>query len=517
METKNAVPTSKEIVPWYKEVDGVIAGVCAGAFAAFLIWSQVAGDSMGEIMSSALAFLTQKVGAIYLITAFVIIAFCLYLVFSKYGSIRLGADDEKPEYPFFAWFSMLFAACYGSGLVYWGVAEPLTFIGKPPFAIVPGSIRAGEISLAYAFFHWGFTPWAMTALPAVAFGYFLFRKNMSPRYSMFLKPLLGDNYGNALCRMVDALLVVSAVGAMVCCLGLGVKQFVFGLNSVLGIPNNMFVTMSFCLLTVATYTISCVSGLDKGIKFLSTTNVYLALGVTAFVFLVGPTFFTLDISTQAFGELLNNYFRMSFNTDPIGKSGFSQGWTIFYWAWWFSCAAQVGLFAASISRGRTIREMIIGIILFAPLGTFCWIGTMGGTAIYQQFFGGTDLVAILQNVGTDGALWAFLNTLPFSKLLGVAHLCLIFLFLVTTCNSGAYVWSQNTMHQQYKSLVPSKPVRLTYCLALSVVAMLLLLRGKGISGLQLMPVVVSSPIIIIFIVMMVAAIKALREDSSITK
>ena len=516
METNNSsVP--KKNVPWHKEVDLLIAGLCAGVFGAFLIWSQLAGDNMGEIMKQALAFFTQKLGSTYLIVSFATLIFCLYLAFSKYGSIKIGAEEDKPQYSFFAWFSMLFAACYGSGLVYWGACEPLSFIATPPFNIEPGSIRSAEIALSYAFFHWGFTPWALAALPAVAFGYFIFRKNMSPRYSMFLEPLLGDKYGNNLCRVVDALLVVSAIGALACCLGLGIKQFVFGLNSVLGIPNTMFVTISFCLLSVIVFTFSCLSGVDKGIKFLSTMNVYLAIGIVLFVFLIGPTFFTLDLSTQAFGELLNNYLRMSFHTDPIGKSGFAQGWTIFYWAWWFSCATQIGLFIASISRGRTIREMIMGILFFAPLGTFCWIGTMGSTAIYQQFIGGTDLVAILKSVGNDGALWAFLNTLPFSKLLGIAHLLLIFIFLVTTCDSAVYVWAQCTMNQNYKNLEPSKAVRLSYCVGISVVVILLMLRGEGLTGFQLSPVIVSFPVVIIFLAMMVAIIKAMSTDKSITK
>ena len=503
--------------PWYKEVDLLIAGICAGVFSLFLIWSQVAGDNMGAIMTSALGFFTKKLGAIYLIVSFLTLCFCIYLAVSKYGNVKIGKDDEKPQYSFFAWFSMLFAACYGSGLVYWGACEPLTFITQTPFGIEPGSMRAAEVALSYAFFHWGFTPWALTTLPGIAFGYFIFRKGMSPRYSMFMQPLLGDKYGNKLCRLVDALLVVSAIGALACCIGLGTKQFVFGLNTVLGIPNTTFVTICFCLLSVVVFTISCISGVDKGIKILSTTNVYLALALVVVVLIIGQPFFVLDLSTQAFGDLLNNYLRMSFYTDPIGKNGFAQGWTIFYWAWWFSCATQIGLFIATISRGRTIRQMVAGILFFAPLGTFAWIGTMGSTAIYEQFFGGTDLVAILKEFGNDGALWAFLDTLPFSKILGIAHLALIFIFLVTTCDSAVYVWSQCTMHQEYKDLEPSKVVRLAYCVGITVVVLILMLRGEGITGFQLSPVIVSFPVVVIFIAMMYAIIKAMDNDPDINK
>lgn len=502
---------------WYEEVDWLIAGICAGVLTLFLLWSQLAGDNMGEIMTKALAFFTKKLGSTYLIVSFITLVFCIFLACSKYGDIKIGADDEKPRYSFFVWFSMLFAACYGSGLVYWGACEPLTFISQTPFGIEPGSERAAEVALSYAFFHWGFTPWALTALPGIAFGYFIYRKNMAPRYSVFLQPLLKDKYGGYLCRFVDALLVVSAIGALACNIGLGTKQFVFGLNTVLGIPNNTFVLISFCILTVVVFTFSCISGVDKGIKFLSTANVYLALGIVVVVLVIGPTFFTFDLSTQAFGDLLHNFFRMSFYTDPIGQNGFAQGWTIFYLAWWFACATQIGLFIATISRGRTIRQMIIGILLFAPLGTFAWIGTMGSTAIYQQFVGGIDLVAVLKELGNDGALWAFLETLPFSKILGVAHLILIFIFVVTTCDSAIFVWSQCTMHQKFTNIEPSKVVRLAYCAGVTIIVLILMVRGVGVTGFQLSPVIVSFPVVVIFIVMMYAIMKAMNTDSLINK
>lgn len=503
----------------FKDVDMIIFIPTLLVFLAFVIWGLVDGSSMNHVMSGFLGFFTNKLGSLILVITFCFFAFEIYIAFSKYGKIRLGADDDKPEHSYFNWFAMLFAACYGCGITFWGASEPLTFVATPVFNLEPYSAEAAEMGLAAAFNHWGPLPWCYTLICSMAVGYWIYRKNMPPRFSLGLYPLFGKkHYGNWLCRLIDGVLVMAAMCAGVTMFGFAINQFGSGLNEVFGIATTNTVRLVCLVITVGLFTWSCLSGVKKGIAFLSRINIYLAVFLMVVVFGIGSTLFDLDLGVHAFGQFMNNFFALNFNTDPISQSGFPQAWTIFYWAWWISSAAQIGLFVASISKGRTMREMIIGLLVVAPLSTFCWFSVFGGGAIYQQYFGGHDLVSVVLEKGAEYGAWAYLKTLPFFQIIGVLYLILGFVFLVTSGDSGVFSWSQASMKRTYNKIEPAKSIRLVYCLIWLVVCGILLVNvGNSMSAIQAAGVSISVPCFIIFSLYCVSFYKAVKADTPVTR
>jgi len=509
----------KSILADFEYVDKGIFIPLVIIFLAYICWGLFFGDSMASVLGSVLSFISGKLGALFLILTFSFFIFCIWLACSKYGKIKIGADDDKPEHSYFTWFSMLFAANYGVGITFWGASEPLYFTGFPAFGLEPNTAEAAELGLAYAYMHWGPIPWVFNLIAGIVLGYYIYRKNMAPRFSLGIYPLVGkERYGNWVCRLVDGVMVLAAMAAVTTAIGFAVNQYGVGLEKVLGIPQSTIVKLTCLIIAVVIFTWSCLSGVKKGIAWLSNMNIRLSIIVMFVVFCVGPTLFQLDIGTTAFGEFLNNFFKMSFWTDPINKSGFPQAWTMFYWAWWASCACQVGLFVASISKGRTIREMVVGLLIVAPLGTFVWFAAFGGGAIYQQFFGGHDLVSVVLNQGAEYGLFAFLETLPLHRILGAAYLLLCLIFLVTTGDSAVFSWSQVSMKPSYNKVEPAKSVRLIYCLLILTASAILIIRaGSSMSAIQSGAVSIAAPAMVIFVLYCFAIVKAVRADTPVTR
>ena len=504
----------------FKDVDMLIFIPIVVFFAAFIAWGLIAPDSMNGIMSGFLNFFTGKLGTIFLVVTFGFFVFELFIAFSKYGNIRIGADDDKPEHSYFTWFCMLFAACYGSGLTFWAVSEPLTFVATPIFSdIEPYSAAAAETGLAAAYNHWGPLPWTYTLICSMAVGYFVYRKNMSPRYSLGLYGLIGKKYyGNWVCRLIDMVLTLAAMCAGATMFGFAVNQFAAGLHEALGIPVTNSVRILSLAASVAVFTWSCLSGVKKGIAFLSRLNIRFCIFLMVVCFGLGPTLFQMDMGVHAFGEFMNNFFALNFNTDPITQSGIPQAWTMFYWAWWISSAAQIGLFVASISRGRTMREMIIGLLVVAPLGTFVWFAVFGGGGIYQQYFGGKDLVSVVLNQGPEYGTFAYLETLPLAQILMIAYLLLGFIFLVTSGDSAVFSWSQATMKRTYNHVEPAKSIRFVYCMIWFVSCAILLLNVENsMSAIQAAGVSISVPCLIIFTMYCVSFYKAVKSDTPVSR
>ena len=498
--------------PWYRRVDTLIFGASFGVILSFFIWAQ-SGSNMGEVMKQLLGIITGQFGWLYLCLGFGCVLFACWLGFGPYGNIKLGHDDDKPEFSDFSWFAMLFACGYGVGLVYWGAAEPLYFYSSPPLGVAANTTKAAEIALSYSYFHWGWTPWAMYLTITIPVGYFTYRKGMSPRFSSSLAPIIGRHHRGPLGKLIDSALVIGLVGGITTSIGLGIIQLVSGMEGVFGISSEgKMIYVAIGVVWCAIFTASAVSGVDKGIKWLSSVNIPLAICLMIFVFFATDTRFNLDLGVNAFGDYLTNFFKMSFWTDPIDRGGFPQSWTIFYWAWWFACAPILGIFTARISRGRTIRQVVAAHMIFAPIATWMWFMTFGGSALNYEIKAKAGLVALMGEKGTDAVIYALIDKLPLSGLVATLFMVLIIVFLSTSADSAAFVCAQVSTRDDQDPQNPPKGIRAVWAILMGMLSMVLVIVGKGITGLQLSSIAASFFVVFVMAGMAFSLVKALRSE-----
>ena len=338
-------------------------------------------DRWSKILHSAII---RNFGWSYLLSSFLFLVFSLYMAFSRYGEIKLGGDHEKPRFSYFGWFSMLFAAGMGIGLIFWGVAEPMSHYLNPPDYIQAASPEAAKFAMRYSFFHWGIHPWAIYIVMSLSIAYFSFRRGMPPLISSCFYPLIGDRIHGPAGYFIDILAVFATVFGIVTSLGLGAMQINSGLASILPIEASFTSTLVIIATVTVLFIVSSMTGLDRGIQVLSKANIMLALTILGFMFLVGPTNTMLNIFISTLADYASNLFTMSLSTNPFRGAEWTQNWTLFYWAWWISWSPFVGLFVASISRGRTIREFVTGALMVPALLTFLWFSVFGGAAFHLE-------------------------------------------------------------------------------------------------------------------------------------
>jgi choline/carnitine/betaine transport len=472
--------------------------------AAAVAYGVIAPKSFEEVTANMQTFITSTFGWYYLILVTVIVIFCVFLIFSPIGTIRLGKPDEKPEYTKGTWFAMLFSAGMGIGLVFWGAAEPLSHFMAPPLA-EGGTNQAVKEAMRYTFFHWGIHAWAIYAIVALALAYYKFRKDEPGLISATLRPIFGDKVDGLLGTIIDVLAVFATVVGVATTLGFGAAQINGGLSYLFGIPNNF--TVQFIIIAIVTvlFMISAWSGLSKGIKYLSNTNMVLAIGLFVLVFFIGPTLLILNIFTDTIGAYIQNIAAMSFRIAPLNEEHRSwiNGWTIFYWAWWISWSPFVGIFIARVSRGRTIREFLIGVLLLPALVSFLWFAAFGTSAVEVQQ-AGTDLTQF----ATEEVLFAVFNSFEWSTILSVIAITLIGTFFITSADSATFVLGMQTT---YGSLTPPNYVKLTWGIAQSTVALILLYSG-GLQALQNALIVAALPFSVIMALMMISLYKSLNRE-----
>lgn len=503
----------KKKVSWLKQIDWWVALPALSILAALMAWALIDPTGMGNSITVIFNFLTDGFGWVYLMLGLLFLGFCLWLAFGPYRNVKLGKDDEKPQHSFFSWFAMIIACGYGVGLVFWGAAEPLSFLQTPPMGMEPYMAESAVRALAQAFFHWGWIPWAIYMVVGVTMGYFIFRKGMPPFFSRVLEPIFGDKVKTKGFRILDGFLVFGVVGGVTTATGLGILQLASGLFSLFGIPENNLTYIIIAIAWAALFTTSAVSGIDKGIKILSNLNIPLCILVCVVVFIVGPTAFILNTMSSSLGDMLGNFFPMALWTDSIDKTGFAQGWTIFYWAWWIASAPSTGLFVADISRGRTLKEIVLVHLGAAPIATWLWFATFGGTAIFQEMFQNLGLVASMNDMGTQSVVFTMLSHLPLGQILAVLFLILIFLFLATTVDSFSYVCAQVSTKEDQNPKMPSKPLRAVWAIAIAALAITMILVGKGqIQSLQLSSVVASIVIMVVMVLMIISMFKSLKQE-----
>lgn len=464
-----------------------------------------------ELLDSLSTFIHQKIidffGWGYLIAAFLFLAFNLFFAFSKFGRIKLGKDYEKPRYSYFGWFSMLFAAGMGIGMIFWGVAEPMSHYLNPPHYIDVQTEEAAKFAMKYSFFHWGLQPWAIYITMSLSIAYFSFRRGMPPLISSCFYPLIGERIYGPLGYLLDILAVFATIFGIATSLGLGAMQITSGLSSIFHFPASFTITLIIISVVTVLFLISSLTGLDKGIQTLSKTNILVALVLLLFMVIVGPTAYIFNVFTSTLADYFSSLFNMSLSTNPFRGYEWTQSWTLFYWAWWIAWSPFVGLFVASISRGRTIREFILGALIVPTLLTFLWFSVFGGAAFFLEL---NQQAGIAQSVSQDISVGLFklYTHFPLETGLTLITVLLLGVFFITSADSATYVLSMMTSNG---NLFPPASKKITWGLIESTTAAILLFSG-GLEALQKMSIAAALPLTIIMLFLIRSLIKGLNYE-----
>ncbi|MGM0440778.1 MAG: glycine betaine uptake BCCT transporter [Chlamydiota bacterium] len=464
-------------------------------------------ELLDELSSGLHKWIIRNFGWGYLVSAFLFLIFSLYLAFSRYGNIRLGNDYEKPQYSYFGWFSMLFSAGMGIGLIFWGVAEPMSHYLNPSAFIEKSTGEAVEFSMTYCFFHWGLHPWAIYIVMSLAISYFSFRRGMPPLISSCFYPLLGNKIYGVIGYFIDVLAVFATVFGIATSLGLGAMQINSGLGWVFNFQATFTTTLIVIGIVTVLFLISSMTGLDKGIQILSKTNIILALVLLLFMLFVGPTVTILNTFTSTFADYFSGIFNMSLSTNPFRGYKWTESWTLFYWAWWISWSPFVGLFVASISRGRTIREFIVGALMVPTLLTFLWFSVFGGAAFDLEVFQNVDIAKIVVSDISTG-LFQFYSYFPLSTLLSLTTIVLLVVFFVTSADSATFVLAMMTSRG---NLAPSGIKKIVWGVTVSGTAAVLLFSG-GLEALQKMAIAAALPFTIIMLLLCKSLLKGMKYE-----
>ncbi|MGM9321301.1 glycine betaine uptake BCCT transporter [Deinococcus aquaticus] len=473
-----------------------------------VLWGLLNPDGFGAATTAAMNFTTESFGWYYLLAVLAFLIFCVYLAFSRHGSVKLGRDDEEPEFSRTSWFAMLFSAGMGIGLVFWGVAEPVSHYLTPPGNVEAQTADAARTALKYSFFHWGLHPWAIYSVVALSIAYFSFRRGEKALISRTFRPLLGDRVEGPIGKLIDVLAIIATVFGVAASLGFGAVQINSGLNSAFGLSVGVPTQLAIIGAVTILYLISASSGLTRGIQMLSNTNMVLAALLMLAVFVLGPTRFLLETFTTSVGGYAQDLISMSTRLTPFSGNTWVGGWTLFYWAWWIAWAPFVGLFIARISRGRTIKEFVTGVLLVPSLVSFAWFSVFGGSALQKSLAGdGAVMDATKADVST--ALFALLGHFPLSGVLVVLATLLIASFFITSADSATYVLGSLSSEGSEN---PSGRIKLGWGVLQSLIAVALLLSG-GLSGLQNASIVAALPFSVIMLGMCVSLMRALQNEN----
>ncbi|MGB3303327.1 MAG: BCCT family transporter [Gordonia sp. (in: high G+C Gram-positive bacteria)] len=493
---------------------GIIAAICVG----FVVWGFASSDSLASTAQATLDWLLVNLGWVFVITSTSLVVFALWLAFSKYGKIPLGADDERPEFKTVSWIAMMFSAGMGIGLIFFGMAEPLMHFMDPPPGTSPAESDAAiRTAMATSMFHWGLHPWSIYAVLGLALGYSVFRRGRPQLISSTFVPLFGDRGTKGPAgKVIDGLALFATLFGSAASLGLGALQIRTGLNEggwVDSVGTNVLVVIIVIL--TCCFILSAVSGLAKGIQWLSNINMVLALLLAVFLFVVGPTVFILDLLPTTIGSYLNDLPRMISLSGATGGDAMQQylsNWTIFYWAWWISWTPFVGMFLARISRGRTIRQFVAGVILVPSIVSLFWFTTFGGTAIADQKNGNNPF----GEGSAEEITFNVLKDLPWTGITSVLVMILVAIFFVSGADAASIV--MGTLSQR-GSLFPSRWVVIFWGAATgAVAAVLLVIGGKdALSGIQNLTFISALPFAVALLLMCVALVKDLRSDPMILR
>ncbi|MBP2332323.1 choline/carnitine/betaine transport [Corynebacterium freneyi] len=481
----------------------------------FVAWTLVSTESVTATFSTAADWLKENLGWFYILGITVFLVFLIWIAMSRFGRIRLGGDDERPEHSTATWFAMLFAAGIGTILMFWGVAEPLNHFANPPRAgTEPLSNDAAREAMAFTFYHFGLHTWTIFALPGLAFAYFIYKRKLPARLSSILAPLIGTRIYGPIGRIVDVVAVVGTVFGVAVSIGLGTMQISAGLNRLYGFDESVSVQV---LLIIIVSLIACVSvalGLDKGIKRLSNLNIVAAVLLLVFVLVAGPTLYLLRGTIEAIGGYLAELPRLALWNDAFDENpGWQGGWTVFYWAWTITWAPFVGIFVARISRGRTIREFVGGVLALPVAFSLIWFGIFGMASFRAEQEHGKLVDVVVDQGDVPGALFEFLSHFPFAPVLSLFSVIIVVIFFTTSMDSSSMVLDMMALGDENKS----NPVqRVVWAVLTGLVAAILLVGAgeAGLTALQDTITVVGLPFFVLGFTMMISLVKGIRDDAA---
>ncbi|TWD83932.1 choline/carnitine/betaine transport [Kribbella amoyensis] len=495
-------------------LDRVVFGVTGLIALAFVVWGFVDSAGLGSASGSALTWVESNTGWLFVLLASGFVVYVLWLAAGRYGRIPLGADDEQPEFKTVSWVAMMFSAGMGIGLMFYGVSEPLThFTAPPPGTVEAGSSQALETAMATTLFHWTLHPWAIYAVVGLAIAYGTFRRGRSQLISSAFAPLLGRRTEGPIGKLIDGLAIFATLFGSAASLGLGALQIGSGVQILgwLDKAGNGLLVAVIAILTAA-FVASAVSGVAKGIQWLSNINMVLAVVLAVFVFVVGPTVLILNLVPTAIGDYFRDLADMAARTEASGGDAMAEwlsGWTVFYWAWWISWTPFVGMFIARISRGRTIRQFVTGVLLVPSLVSLLWFCIFGGAAIHTQRTG-TDLAG---QSTAEGQLFGLLDQLPLTSITTILVVVLVAIFFVSGADAASIV--MGTLSER-GAIEPKKPLVIFWGVLTGAVAAVMLLVGGGgeeaLAGLRDLTIVAALPFALVMVGLAVALAKDLRTD-----
>ena len=464
-----------------------------------------------SLLNTVKNFIFINLNYVYIWSVTIFVIFLIYLIFSKYGNIRLGRNDSKPDYSFFSWISMLFAAGMGIGLMYFSVAEPMQHYSNEVFAGNSVVQRAKDAQL-YTFFHWGIHAWAIYCIVGLSLAYFTYRYRLPLSLRSCFYPLLKDKIKGKWGNAIDVFALCSTFFGITTTLGFGVVQINSGLETLGVLPTSSFLYQVLIVVVLVLLSIiSAVSGVDKGVRILSNVNIISVAMLLLFVLILGPTIYLIGSFTDGIGNYISNFFNLTFNThvyEPEMQPWFYD-WTILYWAWWISWSPYVGLFIAKISKGRTIREFIVAVLIIPTLFNFIWMSVFGNSAIWFDVNVANGALSQLAS-NPDALMFRFLEYLPLTNIASFFTIAIIIIFFVTSADSGMFVMNSIATKNAKNS---PKWQTVGWGILLSALALLLLNAG-GLAALQSMTLITALPFSIIMLLFIVSLVKALSIDKS---
>lgn len=475
-----------------------------------IIYGSVYSVQLSEISGVIMSWVSHNFGWLYVAAVFFFIIFLAFIGLSKWGNIKLGKDDEKPEYSNFSWFAMLFCGATGIGLVFWSIAEPLSHYVLPPSGFEAGTVQAAEFSIRTCFLHWGITQFACFAIVGLGLAYFQFRKGKSALISNLLEPLIGEKATKGLLgKVVDIFSVIVTFSGVATSLGLGVSQICSGLNHLANIPNNSRTWLIVIVVITCVFLASAISGINRGIKILSSINTYIAISLLVLAFIVGPKIPILNTLVSSTGQHIQYFFSDVTMINTFGDNTWIMNWRIFYYAWFIAWCPFVGMFIARISRGRTIKEFIIGAVIAPTVFTILWLSVFGTIALDAS--GNWSLTELANMIASPETMVFFVfEKYPLSKVLSALVIILLSIFFVTSADSATYSLGMMTSNG---NMEPPKYKKIVWAIIEAAIAYLLLSAGS-LKPLQTISIAASLPFLFIMLAMCPALIMELKKETT---
>jgi BCCT family betaine/carnitine transporter len=474
-----------------------------------LIWPEQAGAPIAATYD----FFADRFGLLYQWVVIGIVGFLGWLAFSRHGRIRLGPPDSRPDFSTFSWVSMLFCAGVGAGLVYWATIEWAFYLDAPPFGISPDDPEALNWATAYGMFHWGVIAWTIYALPTVAIGYtYYVLKVPYLRLSTGCHTFLGPAQEHSVrARILDGLFMLALIGGAGTSMGLAVPMISASLADAFGFGRSFGLDVAVVAACVALFAFTVYLGIERGIQRLADLNVLFAFAFLAFVLIAGPTLFMLRMGTESIGFMFDNMIRMLTWTDPVARSGFVEDWTIFYWAWWIAFGPFVGIFVTRISRGRTLRELILFMAIFGSLGAWLFYIVVGNYALHLDLTGALPVRTIMKEQDPAAAIAAVIGTLPLGAFAQVAFSVICIIFIATTYNSAAYALASAASKAVRVGVDPARWHRLFWALILGLLPVALMSVEGGIRVVLSAVLVTSLPLLVVAVLSCVNIYRSIRQ------